>query len=244
MIAFRLIAEKAKRKGRTIYSCFVDFQTAFNSISHKATLWRVWTLPIDLLKNTNENAHASIRINNQLEIISILLRRIGIPLPTAPPGESLCIKTGNQIGGWVYSRLDHVIHGGPWPCSLIRIVIISCPMWLIKTHAHTQPFYGFMDIVWEETFTHSHLSWSSIVPYLLHLSTTIHGILPVQSMYLTVFFTISLQVFFGLPLGLAPYTSYSIHFFTQSLSSFRNTCPYHHNLFCYSTEIMSSNPSL
>jgi len=26
-------------------------------------------------------------------------------------------------------------------------------------------------------------------------------------------------------------------------SSFRSTCPYHHNLFCCSTEIMSSNPS-
>jgi len=33
----------------------------------------------------------------------------------------------------------------------------------------------------EETFTHSHLSWSSIVPYLLHPSTMIHGIFPVQS---------------------------------------------------------------
>jgi len=33
----------------------------------------------------------------------------------------------------------------------------------------------------EETFTHLHLSWSSIVPYLLHLSTTIHGIVRVQS---------------------------------------------------------------
>jgi len=54
----------------------------------------------------------------------------------------------------------------------------------------------------------------------------------------------SLQVFFGLPLGLAPSTSYSIHFFTQSLSSFRNTCPYHRNLYHCSTEIMSSNPSL
>jgi len=40
---------------------------------------------------------------------------------------------------------------------------------------HTQPFYGSMDfvrdnageLVPEETFTHSHLSWSSIVPYLL-----------------------------------------------------------------------------
>jgi len=33
-------------------------------------------------------------------------------------------------------------------------------------------------------------------------------------------------------------------FFNQSLSSFRNICPYHHNLFCCITEIMSSNPSL
>jgi len=58
------------------------------------------------------------------------------------------------------------------------------------------------------------------------------------------FSAISLQVFFGLPLGLAPSTSYSIHFFTQSLSSFRNTCRYHCNLFYCSTEIMSSNPCL
>jgi len=61
---------------------------------------------------------------------------------------------------------------------------------------HTQPFYGSMDFVWdnpgepvpEETFTHSHLSWSSIVPYLLLPSNTIHGILLVQSMCLTIFF--------------------------------------------------------
>ena len=34
------------------------------------------------------------------------------------------------------------------------------------------------------------------------------------------------------------------YFFTQSLSSFRNTCPYHHNQFCCSSEIMSSIPNL
>jgi len=62
--------------------------------------------------------------------------------------------------------------------------------------SHTQPHYGPLDFVWdnpgelvpEETFTHSHVSWSSIAPYLLHPSTTIHGILPVQSTCLTVFF--------------------------------------------------------
>jgi len=60
------------------------------------------------------------------------------------------------------------------------------------------------------------------------------------------FSTICLRVFFGLPLGLAPSTSYSIHFFSQLLFSFHNTypCPYHRSLFCYSTKIMSSNPSL
>jgi len=40
------------------------------------------------------------------------------------------------------------------------------------------------------------------------------------------FYTTTLQVLFGLPIGLQPSTSYSIHFFTQSVSSFRNTCPY------------------
>jgi len=56
------------------------------------------------------------------------------------------------------------------------------------THTHTHPFMA-LDFVWnkpgepvpEETFTQSHLSWSSIIPYLLHASNTIHGILPVQS---------------------------------------------------------------
>jgi len=120
------------------------------------------------------------------------------------------------------------------------------------TYTHTQPFYGSMDFVWdilgesvpEETFTQSHLLWSSIIPYLLHLSTTIHGILLFNLRAWQSFSHNLCQVFFGLPLGLAPSTSYSIHFFTQSLSSFCNTCPFHRNLFCCSTKIMSSNPSL
>jgi len=58
------------------------------------------------------------------------------------------------------------------------------------------------------------------------------------------FCTTSLQVLFGLPLGLEPFTSYCIHFFTQSVSPFRNTCPYHRSLFCCSTKIISSVPSL
>ena len=45
------------------------------------------------------------------------------------------------------------------------------------------------------------------------------------------FCTTSLHVLFGLPLGLEPSTSYSVHFFTKSVSSFRRTCPYHRTLF-------------
>jgi len=58
------------------------------------------------------------------------------------------------------------------------------------------------------------------------------------------FCTISFHVLFGLPLGLEPSTSYSIHFFTQSVSSFHSICSYHRNLFCCSINIISSIPSL
>ena len=58
------------------------------------------------------------------------------------------------------------------------------------------------------------------------------------------FCTTSLHVLLGLPRGLEPSTSYSIHFFTQSVSSFRSTCPCHRNLFCCSISIISSIPSL
>jgi len=103
-----------------------------------------------------------------------------------------------------------------WYCGRYELAL-SCSA--KATHAHTQPFYGSLDFVRdnpgepvpEETFTHWHLSWSSVIPYLLSPFVTIQGILPVQFTCLTVFFHISLQVFFGLPLGLAPSMSYSIH---------------------------------
>jgi len=44
------------------------------------------------------------------------------------------------------------------------------------------------ELVPEEKFIHSHLSWSSVIPYLLPPSIIIHGLLPVQFTCLTVFF--------------------------------------------------------
>jgi len=60
------------------------------------------------------------------------------------------------------------------------------------------------ELVPEETFTHSHLSWSSIILYQLPPPTINHSILPVQFTCLTLFFTTSLQVLFGLPLAWHP----------------------------------------
>jgi len=73
----------------------------------------------------------------------------------------------------------------------------------------------------------SHLLWS--------IASSLFNLLAWQS-----FFTASIQVLFGLPLVPAPFTLFSVHFFTQSLSPFCNTCPYKHSLFCCCTKIMSS----
>jgi len=64
--------------------------------------------------------------------------------------------------------------------------------WYHVHHTHTTVLWhsGFCpgEPMPEETFTHSHLLWSSIISYLLHLYIMIHGILPVQFTCLTVFF--------------------------------------------------------
>ena len=56
------------------------------------------------------------------------------------------------------------------------------------------------------------------------------------------FLTQSHQVFFGHPLCLIPSTSYVIQRLTQSLSSFRATCPNHLNLLFLIIKLTGSNP--
>jgi len=98
------------------------------------------------------------------------------------------------------------------------------------------------ELIPEEIFTHP-ATWSSSNLYQLLPATTIHSILPVHIMCLAILLH---------NLSLCPLwsTSWSgalhliFHFFTQSVPSFRNTCPYHRNLFCCSTKIISSIPSL
>ena len=86
-------------------------------------------------------------------------------------------------------------------------------MKLFNNYTHnTEPFYGSVEFVRdnpgepvpEETFTHSHSSWSSIIPIcFLHLLRSMASSV-FNSRALQSFSTISLQVFFGLPLGLVP----------------------------------------
>jgi len=101
---------------------------------------------------------------------------------------------------------------------LLLIITISTFFWGDNNNTTTTvcPLPGTTQVspepLPEETFTHSHLSWSSTILYHLPPSATIHSILPVQFMYLTIFCTSFVQVLFGLPLGVEPSISYSIHF--------------------------------
>jgi len=104
-----------------------------------------------------------------------------------------------QQGSYQYTTLH-------WGCCN-TVMPHSCT----HTHTHTHTTVSWPSVrdypgepVPEETFTHSHLSWSSTIPYQLPPSTMIHTIFPVQLMCLIVFCTTSLQVLFGLSPGLEP----------------------------------------
>jgi hypothetical protein len=67
ILTLRLLAEKAKRQGKKIYNCFIDFQKAFDTIKHKiiwATLrsYGVETRMVTLLQRIYENAQSAVRI--------------------------------------------------------------------------------------------------------------------------------------------------------------------------------------
>ena len=128
---------------------------------------------------------------------------------------------------------------------------LFCDISHTHTHTHTQPFNGLLSGTTKvgqyqkkhsPTHTHPHHRTSFII--FLHLqwsmASSFFSLRAWQSSRTT-----SLQVLFGLPLGLGPSTSYSMHFFTKSSSSsFHSTCPYQRSLFCYNTNAMSSIPSL
>jgi len=134
----------------------------------------------------------------------------------------------------------------------LTVCLFSCRCcFLLLFIPPTQLFYSFLDFVWEnpgepvpeETYTHSHLLWSSVVPYLFHPSIMIHGILPVHFTCLTVFFQ-NISPSFLWPIFWPDTLHFILHtFLLPIIVFFSQHMPYHRNLFCCSTEIISSNPS-
>ena len=111
------------------------------------------------------------------------------------------------------------------------------------THTHTQPFNGLLSGTTrvgqyqkKHSPTHTHPDHRTSFIMFLHLqrsmASSLFSLRAWQSSRTT-----SVQVLFGLLLGLGPSTSYCVHFFTQSSSSFRSTCPYQCSLFCCNTNV-------
>jgi hypothetical protein len=67
ILALRLIGEKARRKNKKIYNCFIDFKKAFDSIDQRVTWAVLESYGVDcklthLLKEINSNAKAAVRV--------------------------------------------------------------------------------------------------------------------------------------------------------------------------------------
>ena len=116
-------------------------------------------------------------------------------------------------------------------------------------HTHTQPFNGPMSGTTRVgRYQKKHLSTHTHPVHQTSFINFLHLLRSIASSFFNLhawqsFSATSVHVLFGLSLGLGPSSSYSIHVFTQS-SSFSNTCPYHHSLFCSNTNVMSSIPNL
>jgi len=116
--------------------------------------------------------------------------------------------------------------------KIFKTIAIRCHIFsLTHTHHHFTALWilskttQFSQYQKKPSLTHTYHGHQSSLICFIHLirsmASSLFNLRAWQS-----FSRMSLQVFFGLPLGLAPSTSYSIHFFIQSLSSFCITCPY------------------
>ena len=126
-----------------------------------------------------------------------------------------------------------------WSLSMFRSSLDSVLLNRFHTHTYTQPFNGPLSGTtrvgqYQKKHSPTHTlpdhrtSFIIFLHLLRSIASSLFNLRAWQSSSTT-----SLQVLFGLPLGLGPSASYSMHFFTQSSSSsFCNTCPYHRDLFC------------
>ena len=137
------------------------------------------------------------------------------------------------------SHCDHALGTDVFRFNILNVHISETIfLWNLHglcLHTHTTVLRPFVLVypcepIPEKTFIHSHPSCSStILIIFLHLPRTMASSLLNPRTWQS-FLTTSNHVLFVLPLGLEPSTSYSMYVFSQSLSSFRNICPYHRNL--------------
>jgi len=149
------------------------------------------------------------------------------------PMTSLCINVAINAHIYAYT---HIL------CMWIDHSITTTTT--TTTTTLLQPFYSPLSKTtqvsqYQKKHSPTHLSWSlsnlnSFFHLLRSIASSLFNLCVWQS-----FRTTLVEVVFGLCLGLEPSTSHSIHFFTRSVSSFRNTCPHHRSLFCCRTKIIS-----
>ena len=116
------------------------------------------------------------------------------------------------------SQRDHRLHS-------LYLLTATSKHWILL---QLQPFYGPLSGTtqvsrYQNKHSPTHLSWSSSNLYQLLPSTWSTASSLFNLRVWQTFCTTSFQVLFGLPVGLEPSTSYSIHFFIQSVCSFLNT---------------------
>lgn len=71
ILILRLIAEKARRKNRLVYNCFVDFEKAFDSTKHEITWavlrsYGVGQRLVEILKEIGDQSRAAVRVGQDL----------------------------------------------------------------------------------------------------------------------------------------------------------------------------------
>ena len=149
-------------------------------------------------------------------------------------------QQGMDLNSW-----EHAIH-----CGLCYFILYSKDEYVrhIIIQQQQQSFYGPLSGTtqvsrYQKKYSPAHHPDHHLIFITFHLLRSITSSLFKLCAWQS-FCTTSLHILFGVPSGLEPLTSYSIHFFTQSVSSFHNTCPYHRNLFCCSIKLISFIPSL
>ena len=171
-------------------------------------------------------------------LVGVIVVAVGLQYPV--PGTALrwvksewCLCCVSECIRWWFIGGTSGRGHSNWPCqSNVWCWSVDISRLFYIEHTHTQPFKGLWSgttrVGWYQkklSPTHARPDHRTSFIIFLYLQWSMASSLFILRAWRSSR-TTSLQVLFGLPLGLGPSTSCSIHFFTQSSSSFRSTCPY------------------